>query len=99
MTDATSVKVRPDAVIHTLKTWPPFFADCVSGVKTFEVRLNDRKYQVGDMLVLLEWIPDTQKWTGQAACFVVTYLVPGGQFGIASDYCVMGIKPVVVTPP
>jgi len=50
---------------HNLKTWPKFFAMVRSGRKTFELRVNDRNFQVGDMLVLREWDPDEEHYTGE----------------------------------
>lgn len=38
--------------IHTLKLVEPFFTDVKEGRKTFEVRLWDRDYQVGDVLTM-----------------------------------------------
>jgi hypothetical protein len=40
---------------HTLKTWPGPFEAVWRGDKTFEVRLNDRFFQRGDVVVLKEW--------------------------------------------
>jgi hypothetical protein len=37
---------------HELKTDPEAFDAVASGAKTFELRRNDRDYQVGDVLVL-----------------------------------------------
>lgn len=39
---------------HTLKTIEPYFSAVLSGEKTFEVRRNDRAYQRGDTLVLVD---------------------------------------------
>ena len=36
---------------HELKVVPPYFAALLDGRKTFEVRANDRAYQVGDTLI------------------------------------------------
>lgn len=41
--------------IHNLKIKPCYFKDVVSGVKTFEVRFNDRNFKMGDILVLEEF--------------------------------------------
>ena len=41
--------------IHELKIWPQYFDAIASGIKTFEVRKDDRGFAVGDTLVLKEW--------------------------------------------
>lgn len=43
---------------HELKIWPQFFEAVKSGVKTFELRVNDREFQTGDMVRLVEWDPE-----------------------------------------
>lgn len=44
-------------MIHELKTWPEFFDAVKRGEKTFEVRRDDRGFQVGDTLRLVRWQP------------------------------------------
>lgn len=39
---------------HTLKLPEPYFSAVLSGDKTFEARRNDRAYQRGDKLVLID---------------------------------------------
>lgn len=78
--------------IHDLKTWPDFFKKVVSGEKPFEIRVNDREYEVGDTLVLREFDPARAIYSGSQVVVLVTYLLVGGQFGIQPGYIVMGIK-------
>ena len=52
-------------VDHFLKTWPGFFSGLVDGTKTAEVRINDRNFQVGDVLVLREYDPRACSYTGR----------------------------------
>lgn len=40
---------------HHLKTFPEYFNAVENGTKPFEVRKNDRNYQVGDTLHLQEY--------------------------------------------
>ena len=77
--------------IHTLKTWPTEYADMKSGLKTFEIRKNDRDFQVGDILVLQEYNPETEKYTGEMHSYKITYMIQG-QFGLPDDMCVMGVE-------
>jgi hypothetical protein len=77
---------------HTLKTWPEYFKAVASGAKSFEVRLHDRDFRVGDTLILQEYDPQVRAFTGQTHTATVTYLLPGGDFGVASNYCVMGLS-------
>lgn len=58
-------------MIHELKTWPPYFDDVASGVKTVELRReDDRNFEVGDTLILREWdpsrIPESVQYDGQS---------------------------------
>lgn len=78
--------------IHELKAWPDYFFRVFAGQKKFEVRKNDRDYQIGDILHLREWDPDTNEYTGKEMKVEVHYVLPGGQFGIQPDYCVMSIQ-------
>lgn len=69
--------------LHDLKCWPPYYGDVVSGTKSFEVRKDDRKYAVDDVLCLREWDPKTETYTGRVAFRRVTYMVHGmGQVGV-----------------
>lgn len=80
--------------LHELKTWPDYYFRIFSGQKKFEVRKNDRDFQIGDTLKLKEWNPETKDYTGRELLAEISYILPGGQFGIESGYCVMSIKPI-----
>lgn len=75
---------------HALKTVPSLFKDVMSGIKTFDVRKNDRDFQVGDTLVLQEYT-EADGFTGAAGAFEVVYLLPGG-WGLQPGYVIMGIR-------
>jgi len=62
-------------MIHDLKTWPEHFRDVRAGVKTAELRLNDRNYQSGDVLVLREYDPKAREYTGQVETRTVTHVL------------------------
>ena len=50
------------------KTWPKFFKEIKDGKKNFEVR-------PGDLLILREWDPKTEKYTGRKIGKKVTYVL------------------------
>ncbi|OHA16180.1 MAG: hypothetical protein A3G52_05020 [Candidatus Taylorbacteria bacterium RIFCSPLOWO2_12_FULL_43_20] len=47
------------------KVWPEYFQQILDHKKTFEVRLNDFEINEGDTLVLKEWDPKTEDYTGR----------------------------------
>ncbi|OGM15855.1 hypothetical protein A2V56_05395 [Candidatus Woesebacteria bacterium RBG_19FT_COMBO_42_9] len=57
------------------KTWPKFFKEIKDGKKNFEVRLADWKCKPGDLLILREWDPKTEKYTGRKIGKKVTYVL------------------------
>jgi hypothetical protein len=77
---------------HHLKTWPRFFEAVVSGAKPFELRRLDRPYATGDRLVLEEWDPATEKYTGRHASRDVMYMVAGPCFGLPEGHCILGLS-------
>lgn len=77
--------------VHVLKTLSRFLDPIGNLDKTFEVRKNDRGFQVGDILHLREWLPPGKWGPRNITCFV-TYILEGPAFGIAKGYCVMAIK-------
>lgn len=74
-------------MIHILKTWPIYFQKVKSNEKPYELRFNDRDYQVGDILILKEWDPESQLFTGDSCRRFVTFMgesceeIPGLQPG------------------
>ncbi|MDU7031650.1 DUF3850 domain-containing protein [uncultured Robinsoniella sp.] len=75
---------------HELKIYPKYFEDVISGKKKFEIRKNDRKYCVGDVLLLKEW--DNIKYSGKEVKAEVIYLLDDKFIGIQPGYVVMGIE-------
>lgn len=76
---------------HFLKTLPRFFDAVYSGAKTFEVRRDDRGFQVGDELVLLEWDAHAEVFTGRRLDHVVGYILRGEEWGLAPGYVVLSL--------
>ena len=73
---------------HNLKTLPKWYKDVVSGAKTFEVRRNDRNFQVGDTLILQEWSPESG-YTGNEAECTVFYIMNDPGY-VKDGFVIMG---------
>ena len=85
-----------------LKIWPAYYDAVLAGTKRFEVRRDDRDYQVGRVFRLREWDPgprcaqgilgqDMGRYTGRRIAVIITYVlrdVPGLEPG----YCVWGFR-------
>jgi hypothetical protein len=79
---------------HHLKTWPQFWYAVGRGDKNFEVRKDDRAYQTGDTLMLEYYDPEEPQpvYHHEPIERIVTFVLPGGQFGIEPGYVVMGLS-------
>lgn len=76
---------------HDLKCWPQYFEPIRTGLRPFEIRLNDRGYHPGDTLNLREWDPAEQTYTGRTLLRRVSHL---SSFEQQAGYVVMGLQPV-----
>lgn len=81
-------------MIHYLKTWPPYFEEVYQGKKNFELRKNDRNFQIGDILVLQEWTAETEQYTGREIAKKVEYVLEGGSLGLEEGYVIMALSMV-----
>lgn len=86
------------SVIHCLKCWPEFYDAIERGEKTFEYRLNDRDYKVGDWLCLHRYDPDTKAgviYTGHHLMRRVTYMLDrtSTTIPLVEGYCILGLSP------
>jgi hypothetical protein len=94
---------------HSLKIWPGPFEAVVAGHKRHEVRVDDRGFEVGDVLHLREWDPspimesfsfsNPKGCTGRSVRVLVTYVTAAGTWGMPSNLCVMSIEPIIGASP
>jgi len=66
--------------IHEVKCIQPWFDDVWTRRKTFEVRFNDRNYEVNELLLLREYRPTSKTYTGKEILCEITYLLNHPQF-------------------
>lgn len=84
--------VESTSGIHELKVWPEYFEAIWLGNKTFELRNNDRDFQVGNRLILREWCPKNAEYTGRQYKRGITYILKDAEaFGLQKDYVVLGL--------
>lgn len=81
---------------HELKTWSEYFDAVWSGAKTCEVRVYDREYEVGDVLLLRDYDMRKHEYRGRELEALVTHIVgpPFAPAGLA----VMSIRVLSRSP-
>ncbi len=80
--------------IHVVKTWPHPFQAMKRGDKSHEVRVDDRNYQPGDVLVPVEYDPEARTFSGDYIVRLITYKTSGGEWGIPQGLCVLSVREV-----
>lgn len=78
-------------VTHKLKIYPAYFNAVDTGRKPFDVRVNDRDYKVGDLILFQEYSPTLKTYSGRETLKEITYILNGGNWGIDDDCCVLGL--------
>ena len=59
-------------MIHELKIKPQYYEDIKIGIKTFEIRKNDREFNLGDILILNEYDSGAGTYNGHILIVRVT---------------------------
>ena len=87
-------------MVHELKCWPIHYRLLIHHDldyrKTFEFRLNDRNYSLGDILKEMEYLPESETYTGRASYFLVTSIME------IKDHVIMSVRylsPCDIVPP
>ena len=75
--------------VHQIRLAKSYFDDVANGIKTFELRKNDRGYKKGDILEMMEFADG--KNTGRTVRVLVTYILED-YTGIEDGYCIMATK-------
>jgi len=64
---------------HTVKCHEIYFERVIESDlgkrKTVEIRNNDRDYQEGDTMTLVDWCPESKNGTGRWAQVLITHIV------------------------
>lgn len=80
---------QPKERTHYIRLAATYYDDVKAGVKTFELRKNDRDYRTGDILEMNEFADGRN--TGRVIRCRVTYMLEE-YTGLTDGYCILGIK-------
>lgn len=76
--------------IHELKIQPKYFKMVKWGMKKFELRKDDRGYQVGDVIILREY--KNGEYTGKEIKKLIWYILRDcPEYGLKEGYCILGL--------
>ncbi len=87
--------------VHNVKSWPQYFAPIKEGQRTHDLRRNDRDFQVGDTMLLAEFDPQSQKYTGETCEVEITSMTSMSQpCAVSSEaldpaFCILSIQRVL----
>ena len=84
---------------HELKTDSEVFQAVVAGLKTYEIRRDDRGFQVGDVLYLRETVHTGEEmkngapleYSGHSAIAAVTHILRGPIYGLADGWAILSV--------
>jgi len=83
--------------IHHLKLNAAYYDDSASGLKTFEIRKNDRDFKVGDVLELREWVWSGLErkgaYTGAVHWKFITYILDDEEY-LHDGYVCLAVSPI-----
>lgn len=64
---------------HNLKIWTEDYWFVKDGTKNFEIRNNDRKFEIGDKVFLSMWDPQKRRYLPcEVLMFEIGYVIPIG---------------------
>lgn len=78
--------------MHELKIWSESFKAVIEGKKRYEVRKADREFNVGDEIMLKEYLPKKDLYTNEFFLGKITYITKAGTWGLPKDLCVFGFE-------
>lgn len=84
---------------YEVKSWPHFFQAIKKGEKLHDMRdLRDRRYKIGDFLILQEYDPFKGEYTGETCTVEVTYITSAdtpcafSSAALAPGYCILSLR-------
>ena len=78
--------------LHILKSKEEYFKEILRENQTFDLRKNDRDYQVGDLIHFVKTDGNEYIICSQVVFRIIYILKNVEQYGLDKDYCILGIK-------
>jgi ribosomal protein S17 len=78
---------------HAVKCWPEYFKAIADHSKTFDLRIDDRGYQVGDDITFEEFRPGVGEYTGEVVTREIVFILRDFA-GLMPGYCILGFAEV-----
>lgn len=90
------------ATLHKLKTDPKVFQKSFDGVKHWEIRKDDRGFETGDKVVLLETTRSGEdindgaslEFTGRKVSGSISYILRGPTYGLENGWCIFSLQDI-----
>ncbi len=79
---------------HELKCWPQYFDAVWDNKKKFEIRINDRDFKVGDILILKKFDPEKEEYLPQSIETTISYVLDGPSFGLAKGFAIISFDQI-----
>ena len=82
--------------LHELKIKEEYFNAILRGEKTFELRKNDRDYEVGDLIHFIK-TDGLEYFNHSKDTYRIIYILKNvPEYGLKKDYCILAIKKLEV---
>jgi len=81
---------------HELKVHPQYFREIKAGRKNWELRLNDRDFQLGDFLYLREYNPIEKTYTGDEIDNLEIIYILSGYYALAENHVIISFPPIII---
>ncbi|WP_162806722.1 DUF3850 domain-containing protein [Sphingosinicella terrae] len=85
-------------IVHELKCWPKFFGPIIEGRKRHDLRrAGDRDFRIGDRMVLREFCPQSEEYTGRSQTVEISYITSAKEpcalsdQALHGDFCILSI--------
>jgi len=78
-------------IVHEVKCIHPYFQDICNGVKSFDLRYDDRGYMPGDGIMFKEYDPVKKKYSGNTVYLKICYILRDFS-GLENGFCILGLE-------